>query len=136
MSYGLMRGRERQFHKDSISQQECHVWHAAPNSQKTSRIGRVREVFRKRVSRLIRKVRPVRKGKIQAPCHLPDSATRAADFWLAAIVPRWSHDGFRGLLCWRNGANTSMGTGRNVVVLCSLEISFIVWRKRNWRAIG
>src|ERR1700726_2176640 len=30
----------------------------------------------------------------------------------------------------------SIGTGRNVVVLCSLEISRMVWRKRSCRAIG
>jgi hypothetical protein len=35
-----------------------------------------------------------------------------------------------------NGANKSIGTGRNVVVLCSLEISRIVCRKRNCSAIG
>jgi hypothetical protein len=35
-----------------------------------------------------------------------------------------------------NGVNRSTGTGKNVVVLCSLEISRIVCRKRNCRAIG
>ena len=35
-----------------------------------------------------------------------------------------------------NGANRSIGTGRMVVVLCSLEISFIVCKKRSCRAIG
>src|SRR5205823_13449616 len=35
-----------------------------------------------------------------------------------------------------NGANKSIGTGRNVVVLCSLEISRMVWRKRSCSAIG
>ena len=35
-----------------------------------------------------------------------------------------------------NGANRSIGIGRKVVVLCSLEISRIVWRKRNCRAMG
>jgi hypothetical protein len=35
-----------------------------------------------------------------------------------------------------NGANKSIGTGRNVVVLCSLEISRIVCRKRSCSAIG
>src|SRR2546430_15823569 len=34
------------------------------------------------------------------------------------------------------GVNKSIGTGRNVVVLCSLEISRMVWRKRNCSAIG
>ena len=34
------------------------------------------------------------------------------------------------------GANKSIGIGKNVVVLCSLEISFIVCRNRSWRAIG
>lgn len=34
------------------------------------------------------------------------------------------------------GENKSIGTGRNVVVLCSLEISRMVWRKRSWSAIG
>jgi hypothetical protein len=33
-----------------------------------------------------------------------------------------------------NGANRSIGTGRMVVVLCSLEISFIVCKKRSCRA--
>ena len=31
----------------------------------------------------------------------------------------------------RNGPNKSIGTGRKVVVLCSLEISRIVWRNRS-----
>ena len=35
-----------------------------------------------------------------------------------------------------NGANRSIGIGRMVVVLCSLEISFIVCKKRSCRAIG
>src|SRR5436309_5540438 len=35
-----------------------------------------------------------------------------------------------------NGLNKSIGTGRNVVVLCSLEISRMVWRKRSCSAIG
>jgi hypothetical protein len=35
-----------------------------------------------------------------------------------------------------NGAKRSIGTGKNVVVLCSLEISFMVCRNRRWRAIG
>ncbi len=35
-----------------------------------------------------------------------------------------------------NGLNKSIGTGKNVVVLCSLEISRIVCRKRNCNAIG
>src|SRR6266567_6041739 len=35
-----------------------------------------------------------------------------------------------------NGLNRSIGTGKKVVVLCSLEISRMVWRKRNWRAMG
>src|SRR5205085_4012012 len=35
-----------------------------------------------------------------------------------------------------NGANTSIGTGKNVVVLCSLEISRMVCRKRSCSAIG
>src|SRR5260370_39644089 len=34
------------------------------------------------------------------------------------------------------GVNRSIGTGRKVVVLCSLEISRMVWRNRNWRAMG
>jgi len=34
------------------------------------------------------------------------------------------------------GANNSMGTGRNVVVLCSLEISRMVCRNRSWSAMG
>src|SRR6202043_1788731 len=34
------------------------------------------------------------------------------------------------------GVNRSIGTGRHVVVLCSLEISRMVWRKRSCRAIG
>ena len=34
------------------------------------------------------------------------------------------------------GVNRSIGMGRNVVVLCSPEISRIVWRKRSCRAIG
>jgi hypothetical protein len=35
-----------------------------------------------------------------------------------------------------NGANRSIGIGRSVVVLCSLEISFIVCQKRSCRAIA
>jgi hypothetical protein len=35
-----------------------------------------------------------------------------------------------------NGANRLIGIGRMVVVLCSLEISFIVCKKRSCRAIG
>ncbi len=35
-----------------------------------------------------------------------------------------------------NGPNKSIGTGRKVVVLCSLEISRIVCRNRSCRAIG
>jgi hypothetical protein len=35
-----------------------------------------------------------------------------------------------------NGANRLIGIGRTVVVLCSLEISFIVCKKRSCRAIG
>src|SRR5260370_32850198 len=35
-----------------------------------------------------------------------------------------------------NAANRSIGTGRMVVVLCSLEISFIVCKKRSCKAIG
>jgi hypothetical protein len=35
-----------------------------------------------------------------------------------------------------NGAKRSIGTGRMVVLLCSLEISFIVCKKRSCRAIG
>ncbi len=35
-----------------------------------------------------------------------------------------------------NGVNRSIGTGKKVVVLCSLEISRMVWRKRSCRAIG
>ena len=34
------------------------------------------------------------------------------------------------------GVNKSIGNGRIVVVLCSLEISFMVWRNRNCNAIG
>ena len=41
-----------------------------------------------------------------------------------------------GSLFLANGAKRSIGTGRNVVVLCSLEISRMVWRKRNCSAIG
>src|SRR6266850_2717663 len=37
---------------------------------------------------------------------------------------------------FKNGVNKSIGTGKNVVVLCSLEISRIVCRKRNCSAIG
>ena len=39
-----------------------------------------------------------------------------------------SLDYFAGLLSLRKGANRSIGIGKNVVVLCSLEISFIVCR--------
>ena len=39
-------------------------------------------------------------------------------------------------LFFRNGVKRSIGTGRKVVVLCSLEISRIVWRKRSWSAMG
>jgi hypothetical protein len=35
-----------------------------------------------------------------------------------------------------NGVNKSIGTGKNVVVLCSLEISRIVCKKRSCKAIG
>jgi len=35
-----------------------------------------------------------------------------------------------------SAANRLIGTGRMVVVLCSPEISFIVCKKRSWRAIG
>jgi hypothetical protein len=35
-----------------------------------------------------------------------------------------------------NGANSSIGIGRMVAVLCSLEISLIVGKKRSCRAIG
>src|SRR5262245_41520996 len=35
-----------------------------------------------------------------------------------------------------NGANRLIGIGRMVVVLCSLEISLIVCKKRSCRAIG
>ena len=37
---------------------------------------------------------------------------------------------------FRKGPNKSIGTGRNVVVLCSLEISRIVCRNLSCRAIG
>jgi hypothetical protein len=37
-------------------------------------------------------------------------------------------DYFAGPLSLRKGANRSIGIGKNVVVLCSLEISFIVCR--------
>ena len=37
---------------------------------------------------------------------------------------------------FKNGLNKSIGTGKNVVVLCSLEISRMVCRKRSWSAIG
>ncbi len=45
-----------------------------------------------------------------------------------------THQAFGGPL--RNGANKSIGTGRKVVVLCSLEISRMVCRKRSCSAIG
>jgi hypothetical protein len=35
-----------------------------------------------------------------------------------------------------NAENKSIGIGKNVVVLCSLEISLIVCRKRNCSAMG
>src|SRR5690349_7764316 len=41
-----------------------------------------------------------------------------------------------GSLFLTRGAKRSIGTGKNVVVLRSLEISRIVWRKRSWSAIG
>ena len=41
-----------------------------------------------------------------------------------------------GPLLFMNGVNKSIGTGRNVVVLCSLEISRMVCRKRSCSAIG
>src|ERR671936_2634010 len=44
--------------------------------------------------------------------------------------------GFGGSFLLVNGVNRSIGTGRNVVVLCSLEISRMVCRKRSCRAIG
>jgi hypothetical protein len=41
-----------------------------------------------------------------------------------------------GSLLLTNGVKRSIGTGRNVVVLCSLEISRMVCRKRSCSAIG
>ena len=41
-----------------------------------------------------------------------------------------------GPLLFMNGENRSIGTGRKVVVLCSLAISRMVWRKRSCNAIG
>jgi len=45
-------------------------------------------------------------------------------------------DYFLSVSAFINGVNKSTGTGKNVVVLCSLEISRIVCRKRNCNAIG
>ena len=39
---------------------------------------------------------------------------------------RWPYLGEASAARFRNGLNMSMGTGRNVVVLCSLEISRMV----------
>src|SRR5437879_2628164 len=44
--------------------------------------------------------------------------------------------GLGGPPLFMNGVNKSIGTGRNVVVLCSLEISRMVWRKRSCSAMG
>jgi hypothetical protein len=44
--------------------------------------------------------------------------------------------GYDFIAPFRNGVNKSMGTGKKVVVLCSLAISRMVWRKRSWRAMG
>lgn len=44
--------------------------------------------------------------------------------------------GLVGPFLFVKSAKRSIGTGKNVVVLCSLEISRIVCRKRSWSAIG
>jgi hypothetical protein len=56
-----------------------------------------------------------------------------------AVVSALGHDRSRSLspvAFFKYGANKSIGIGKNVVVLCSLEISFIVCRNRSCRAIG
>ena len=55
--------------------------------------------------------------------------------WRRRSLTPSSYYGFGGSLLF-NGQNKSSGTGRNVVVLCSLEISRMVCRKRNCSAIG
>jgi type I restriction enzyme M protein len=52
------------------------------------------------------------------------------------VTGRFSSSYVLGGSLFLNGANKSIGTGRNVVVLCSLEISRIVCRKRSCSAIG
>jgi hypothetical protein len=42
--------------------------------------------------------------------------------------------GLAGPFLFVNSAKRSIGTGKNVVVLCSLDISRRVWRKRSWSA--
>jgi len=53
----------------------------------------------------------------------------------ARLSPEECYD-LGGSLLFMKGVNKSIGTGRNVVVLCSLEISRMVWRKRSCSAIG
>ena len=48
----------------------------------------------------------------------------------------YSYNGMAQSYFFKNGPNKSIGTGRNVVVLCSLEISRMVCKKRSCNAIG
>jgi hypothetical protein len=92
------------------------------------------------------------KARTRTP--LSEMKPRPIVFWKcshSAVISGSTHSdffGFRisgfGLSCtahflstpFMNGLNRSIGTGRNVVVLCSLEISRIVCRNRNCRAMG
>src|SRR5207244_9829455 len=57
---------------------------------------------------------------------------------LTRYQPEWRHEchSLGGSLFLINAVKRSIGRGKKVVVLCSLEISRIVCRKRNCSAIG
>jgi hypothetical protein len=69
----------------------------------------------------------VDKYQIRIGCSVAERLIRCAGYGSFGV-------GLSDLLI--NGANRLIGIGRMVVVLCSLEISFIVCKKRSCRAIG
>ena len=68
----------------------------------------------------------------------PTSAAPGGPDIMRVPAPRWDLVECRYGLGYpfRKGVKRSIGTGRKVVVLCSLEISRMVWRKRSWSAMG
>ena len=68
------------------------------------------------------KNRHIERRKVNLPPHImqPSSQMKASQRWLSN---RAFHFYF-----FKNALNKSIGSGRNVVVLCSLAISRMVWR--------